>query len=38
MRQCYATEAQIIGIIGEQEAWLPTAEHCRKHGLSSATL
>jgi putative transposase len=27
------TEAQIIGMIKEQEAGLPTAELCRKHGL-----
>ena len=31
------TEAQIIGMIREQEAGLPTAELCRKHGLSPAT-
>jgi putative transposase len=31
------TEAQIIGMIKEQEAGLPTAELCRKHGLSAAT-
>ena len=31
------TEAQIIGMIKEQEAGLPTAELCRKHGLSPAT-
>ena len=31
------TEAQIIGMIKEQEAGLPTADLCRKHGLSPAT-
>lgn len=31
------TEEQIIGILKEQEAGLPTAEVCRKHGISSAT-
>jgi putative transposase len=31
------SEAQIIGMIKEQEAGLPTAELCRKHGLSPAT-
>jgi putative transposase len=31
------TEAQIIGMIKEQEAGLPTVEICRKHGLSTAT-
>lgn len=30
------TEEQIIGILKEQEAGLPTAEVCRKHGISSA--
>ena len=29
--------SQIIGMIKEQEAGLPTAELCRKHGLSPAT-
>ena len=37
MRKSRFTEAQIIGIIKEQEAGLPTAELCRKHGLSPAT-
>jgi putative transposase len=31
------TEAQIIGMIKEQEAGLPTVDVCRKHGLSTAT-
>jgi putative transposase len=31
------TEAQILGMIKEQEAGLPTSELCRKHGLSPAT-
>lgn len=31
------TDAQIIGMIKAQEAGLPTAELCRKHGLSPAT-
>ena len=30
-------EAQIIGMVKEQEAGLPTSELCRKHGLSPAT-
>ena len=30
-------DEQIIGMIKEQEAGLPTVEMCRKHGLSPAT-
>ncbi|KRW97858.1 transposase [Paracoccus sp. MKU1] len=30
-------DEQIIGMIKEQEAGLPTSELCRKHGLSPAT-
>jgi putative transposase len=37
MRKNRFTEAQIIGMIKEQEAGLPTAELCQKHGLSPAT-
>ena len=37
MRKSRFTEAQIIGMIKEQEAGMPTAEVCRKHGLSQAT-
>lgn len=37
MRKSRFTEAQIIAMIKEQEAGLPTAELCRKHGLSPAT-
>lgn len=33
MRKSRFTEAQAIGMIKEQEAGMPTAEVCRKHGL-----
>jgi putative transposase len=36
MRRSRFTEAQIIGMLKEQEAGLPTSELCRKHGLSPA--
>jgi putative transposase len=32
------TEEQIIAVLGEQEAGIKTADVCRKHGISSATL
>jgi putative transposase len=31
------TEAQIIGILKEQEAGAKTADVCRRHGISDAT-
>ncbi len=37
MRKSRFTEAQIIGMIKEQEAGMPTAEVCRKHALSQGT-
>jgi putative transposase len=37
MKQSRFTEAQIIGILKEQESRAPTAEVCRKHGINSAT-
>jgi len=37
MRKSRFTEAHIIGMIKEQEAGMPTAEVCRKHGLSQGT-
>lgn len=38
MRNSRFPEAQIIGIIKELEAGMPTCELCRKHGFSPATL
>ena len=37
MRKSRFTEAQIIGMIKEQEAGMATAEVCRKHGQSPAS-
>lgn len=37
MRKSRFSEERIISMIKEQEAGLPTAEVCRKHGLSTAT-
>jgi putative transposase len=37
MRKSRFTETQIIGMIKEQEAGMPTAEVCRRHGLSPTT-
>ena len=37
MRKSRFTEAQILGMIKEQEAGMATAEVCRRHGLSPAT-
>ncbi len=37
MRRGRFSEAQIIGMLKEQEAGLATADVCRKYGLSPAT-
>lgn len=37
MRKSRFSEAQIIGMIKELEAGMPTADVCRKHGLSQGT-
>jgi putative transposase len=38
MRPSRLTEEQIIGMLKEQEAGVKTADVCRKHGISPATL
>ena len=38
MKQSRITEAQIIRILREQKGGSPTAEVCRKHGISLATV
>lgn len=37
MKRSRFTEEQVIGVLKEQEAGMPTAEVCRKHGISSVT-
>jgi putative transposase len=37
MKRSRFTEEQIIAVLREQEAGVPTVEVCRKHGVSSAT-
>ena len=37
MKKSRFTDEQIIGMIKEQEAGTPTAEVCRKYGVSSAS-
>ena len=37
MKRSRFSEEQIIAVLREQEAGMPTADVCRKHGISSAT-
>jgi len=37
MKRSRFSEEQIIAILKEQEAGMPTADVCRRHGVSSAT-
>ncbi len=37
MKRSRFSEAQIIAMLKEQEAGMPTADVCRKHGVNSAT-
>jgi putative transposase len=37
MKRSRFSEEQIIGILKEQEAGMPPAEVCRRHGMSPAT-
>ena len=37
MKRSRFTDDQIIGVLKEHQAGIPTAELCRKHGISDAT-
>ena len=37
MKRSRFTQDQIIGVLKEHQAGIPTAELCRKHGISDAT-
>jgi putative transposase len=37
MKRSRFTEDQIIGVLKEHQSGIPTAELCRKHGISEAT-
>ena len=38
MKRSRFTEEHIIAILKEQEAWVPVADLCRKHGVSNASI
>jgi putative transposase len=38
MKRSRFTEEQIVGVLKEHEAGTPTADLCRKHSISQATL
>jgi putative transposase len=38
MKRSRFTEEQIVAVLREQEAGLSTAEVCRRHGISTATV
>lgn len=38
MKRSRFTEEQIIAILKEQEAGVPVADLCRKHGVSNASI
>ena len=38
MKRSRFSEEQIVGILKEQEAGVPVAELCRKHGVSDASV
>jgi putative transposase len=37
MRKSRFNESLILGVVGEDDAGMPLAEACRKHGISTAT-
>ena len=37
MKRSRVSDEQIIAVLKEQEAGMPTADVCRRHGISSAT-